>query len=56
MSALAVAREALAAERASPVPATRNRDELAFLPAALEVVETPPSGPDNALPGLETLL
>jgi hemolysin D len=26
-----------------PAPSTRNADELAFLPAALEIVETPPS-------------
>src|ERR1700731_4996181 len=29
--------------RLRPAPRTRNVDELAFLPAALEIVETPPS-------------
>ena len=29
--------------RFRPAPRTRNADELQFLPAALEIVETPPS-------------
>src|SRR6266849_2447637 len=29
--------------RLRPAPRARNTDELAFLPAALEIVETPPS-------------
>jgi hemolysin D len=41
MRALTVLREAVALERLRPKVA-RNRSELAFLPAALEVVETPP--------------
>lgn len=43
MRAIAVARAALAEERAAPKGPRRSRDELAFLPAALEIVETPPS-------------
>ena len=41
MRALTVLREAVALERLRP-KVERNRSELAFLPAALEVVETPP--------------
>lgn len=41
--ALAVAREAIRQERAAPPKPRRTRDELAFLPAVLEVTETPPS-------------
>lgn len=39
----AIAGSALALERAQPKLAARTADELAFLPAALEIVETPPS-------------
>lgn len=39
----AIAGAALALERSQPRPPPRNPDELAFLPAALEIVETPPS-------------
>jgi hemolysin D len=35
--------------RFRPAPRTRNTDELAFLPAALEIVETPPSPVGHAL-------
>ena len=42
MSAWAVLRGSLAAERARP-RRTRDSDELAFLPAAIEVIETPAS-------------
>jgi len=38
-----VLKESLAAERASPPVAPKRRGELAFLPAVLEVTETPPS-------------
>ena len=37
----AIWREALAADRARPKLSPMNRAELAFLPAALEVAETP---------------
>lgn len=40
---VAVWRAALATERARPKSVKRNMDELAFLPAVLEVVESPPS-------------
>jgi hemolysin D len=39
-------------ERLAPAAwtgATRRRDELAFLPAALEIVETPPSPTGRAI-------
>src|SRR5215470_2237767 len=39
---VAVARAALAAEREA-TPRTRSREELEFLPAALEITETPAS-------------
>ncbi|MFN7308435.1 MAG: hypothetical protein ACK5TQ_17930, partial [Acetobacteraceae bacterium] len=48
MSALTVLREAVALERLRPKVA-RNRAELAFLPAAWEVVETPPHPASRAL-------
>lgn len=40
---LDIARAALAAEKAQGKPARRQRDEVEFLPAALEVLETPVS-------------
>ena len=40
---LAVWQASLATERARPKTAKRNNDELAFLPAVLEVIESPPS-------------
>ncbi len=43
MRAFAVARSAWAAERERPQKPGRRRDELEFLPAAMEVVETPAS-------------
>jgi hemolysin D len=41
--AFAVAAAALADERKRPAPKQRDRDELEFLPAAVEIVETPAS-------------
>ncbi|MCA3343520.1 MAG: biotin/lipoyl-binding protein, partial [Roseomonas sp.] len=55
MRALTVLREAVALERLRPKVA-RNRSELAFLPAALEVVETPPHPASRALAWLLTAL
>lgn len=43
MRAFSVARAALAAEREQPKGPTRRRDELEFLPAAVEIIETPAS-------------
>ncbi|MBA2548066.1 MAG: biotin/lipoyl-binding protein, partial [Burkholderiaceae bacterium] len=40
---IAVAREALKLEKAQPRTRQRNRAELEFLPAALEITESPPS-------------
>ena len=40
---LAVWQAALATERARPKAEKRNNDELSFLPAVLEVIESPPS-------------
>jgi len=39
----AVAREAIRAEKGQPKKPRRSRDELAFLPAVLEVTDTPPA-------------
>ena len=44
-----VVREALDAERATPKQPPRSRDELAFLPAAIEVQETPPRPAGRAI-------
>src|SRR6202030_3100034 len=44
MKSSEVAKPALSGPRVVPLPVrSRRREELAFLPAALEIVETPPS-------------
>mgnify|MGYP001807013727 CR=1 FL=1 len=47
----AIAGSALALERLRPKLCPRTADELAFLPAALEIVETPPSPLGRAIAG-----
>lgn len=47
----AIAGSALALERAQPRLSPRTADELAFLPAALEIIETPPSPLGRATAG-----
>ncbi len=47
----AIAASALALERVQPKLCPRTADELAFLPAALEIVETPPSPLGRAIAG-----
>jgi hemolysin D len=54
--ALSVLRESLAAERGAPKGERRGRDDLAFLPAVLEVMETPPSPTARVLAWLLCLL
>lgn len=48
---LLVWREAMAADRAAPQRPRRNTDELAFMPAALELAETPVSPAARAVAG-----
>jgi hemolysin D len=52
MGVLAIAHEALKAERHAPAVPARSRDELSFLPAVLEITETPPSPTARWLTGL----
>ena len=53
---LAVARESLALEKGRPVSPERSRAEYEFLPAALEVMESPPSPIGRALAATLMLL
>jgi hemolysin D len=52
MGALAIVHEALKAERRAPALPARSRDEMSFLPAVLEITETPPSLTARWLAGL----